>query len=152
MKRTSFFLLLFAFSFSFFSCDREQFLDNRIDRLEGTWEVHRVRFSEEFQGFWSNITNEYQSVVVYFSPEETLEWINNAEGTNYVGSYSLYYYNDVGGGDGSESAIRLEAILYEETSGDQKIIDWENLSVGTNRIRFTVRNSGKSYQFTLKKR
>jgi hypothetical protein len=72
-----------------------------------------------------------------------MQWENFETQDYWEGSYQVFYYNNIGGDDGSsESSLRLEANLTDTSNNEIMEITFENLNVFNNRMNFDLRDEG----------
>jgi hypothetical protein len=134
-------LLLFSLLLIFFGCDRSQFIERQEDKLIGQWDFKRVVKVENFNR--NNITKQYKDQVITFKGDGTMQWQNFETQDNWEGSYQVFYYNNIGGDDGStETSLRLEANLTDTSNNEIMEITFENLNVFNNRMNFDLRDEG----------
>ena len=124
-----------------FGCDRTQFIERQEDKLIGQWDFKRVVKVENFNR--NNITNQYKEQVITFKDDGTIQWQNFETQNYWEGSYQVFYYNNIGGADGSsESSLRLEANLTDTSNNEIMEITFENFNVFNNRMNFDLRDEG----------
>ena len=134
-------LLLFSLLLIFFGCDRSQFIERQENKLIGQWDFKRVVKVENFNR--NNITKQYKDQVITFKGDGTMQWQNFETQDNWEGSYQVFYYNNIGGDDGStETSLRLEANLTDTSNNETMEITFENLNVFNNRMNFDLRDEG----------
>ena len=134
-------LLLFSLLLIFFGCDRSQFIERQENKLIGQWDFKRVVKVENFNR--NNITKQYKDQVITFKGDGTMQWQNFETQDNWEGSYQVFYYNNIGGDDGStETSLRLEANLTDTSNNEIMEITFENLNVFNNRMNFDLRDEG----------
>ena len=134
-------LLLFSLLLIFFGCDRSQFIERQEDKLIGQWDFKRVVKVENFNR--NNITKQYKDQVITFKGDGMMQWKNFETQDNWKGSYQVFYYNNIGGDDGStETSLRLEANLTDTSNNEIMEITFENLNVFNNRMNFDLRDEG----------
>jgi hypothetical protein len=134
-------LLFFCLLLIISGCDRTQFIERQEDKLIGQWDFKRVVKVENFNR--NNITNQYKEQVITFKGDGTMQWENFETQDYWEGSYQVFYYNNIGGDDGSsESSLRLEANLTDTSNNEIMEITFENLNVFNNRMNFDLRDEG----------
>ncbi len=134
-------LLFFSLLLIIFGCDRTQFIERQEDKLIGQWDFKRVVKVENFNR--NNITKQYKDQVITFKGDGTMQWQNFETQDNWEGSYQVFYYNNIGGDDGStETSLRLEANLTDTSNNEIMEITFENLNVFNNRMNFDLRDEG----------
>jgi len=131
-----------------FGCDRTQFIERQEDKLIGQWDFKRVVKVENFNR--NNITNQYKDQVITFKGDGRMQWENFETQDYWEGSYQVFYYNNIGGDDGSsESSLRLEANLTDNLTQEVMEVTFENLNVFNNRMNFDIRDEGTALEVRM---
>lgn len=133
-----------------FGCDRTQFIERQENKLIGQWDFKRVVKVENFSH--NNITNQYEDQVITLKVDGTMQWQNFDSQNYWEGSYQVFYYNNIGGDDGStETSLRLESNLIDTLTQEVMEITFENLNVFNNRMNFDLREEGTALEVRMKK-
>ncbi len=99
----------------------------RENRMVGDWEFEMVREFDQFAIVGDKVTDEYETVLVTFFDDNTMEY--QEDGTVFSGEWDLKLDNS-----GEETDFELIAFL-SNSSGEVKQIVWDNVSIFNKKIR-----------------
>lgn len=99
----------------------------RENRMVGDWEFEMVRKFDQFAVIGDEVTEEYETVLISFSDDNTMEYREN--GIVFSGEWDLKIDNS-----GEETDFELIAFL-SNSNGEIKQVIWDNVTIFNNKIR-----------------
>jgi len=97
------------------------------NRMVGDWEFEMVREFDRFAVIGDEVTEEYETVLISFSDDNTMEYQEN--GIVFSGEWDLKIDNS-----GEETDFELIAFL-SNSNGEIKQVIWDNVTIFNNKIR-----------------
>lgn len=123
MKTSILFFILFIFSASLVSCNKDD-LSFSERRILGIWEFEKVKRTENFTLKTDNLIDQYENTTIEFLEDRTASMYHN--GKTYEGTWETFQ---------SGEATNLSAALVESVTGEVYHLNFSSFSVTKNILR-----------------
>lgn len=143
---------LFSLFLILSSCNKEYWLNNRTQKLIGTWTYDKVLELPSNKPGRNNITGQYPIKSVTFYNNNTVEFFDDNNQIVQSGTWQLFnYQRSQTSSENQVSTLRLEAELMDEKTLNQNTLVLETIQIHHNTLRFEERQNGKILDFKLKR-
>jgi hypothetical protein len=145
-------LLILLFSLPLLvGCNKESFgNETQEERILGTWVFSKVKFKQNADSYYHDISNGFENCSMTFDADGTLHAYDAKLDTTAIGWWYIDFYIKYDEDDDSETTIYVligqldipELGIYEE-------IYWDDLNIRRSKLKGNEHKAEGKYQYTL---
>jgi hypothetical protein len=143
-------IILFALPL-LFACDKESFSNqNQSERIEGTWVFSKVKFKQNADHSYHDITNGYANCSITFDADGTLHAYDAKLDTSAIGWWYIDSYVKYDADDDSETTVYVLIGQLDIPSMDiYEEVYWDDLNIRRSKLTGNEDKPEGKFKYTL---